>query len=223
VPLHELEVVDDAQAAARRCAELIAARARGAVETHRSCTLALSGGRAPWEAFRLLADEAVEWSKVEIFQVDERIAPPGDDVRNLTHLRESLPAAALERLRPMPVESTDLETAAREYAALLPLRLDLVHLGLGPDGHTASLVPGDRVLDAHDRDVALTGGEYQGYRRMTLTYPVLDRARELVWLVTGAEKAEALRLLLAEDRSIPAGRVRNGRSVVVTDRAAAGR
>ncbi len=221
MPLHDLEALPDGDAAAARFAALLAERVRAGVAARGRLTVALSGGRAPWQAFRLLASEDVPWDRVEIFQVDERIAPDGDDVRNLTHLEQSLPSAAFQRLRPMPVEATDPEGAANEYASLLPDRLDVVHLGLGPDGHTASLVPGDSVLDVDDRDVALTATEYQGYRRMTLTYPVLDRARELLWLVTGAEKVEALRLLLAGDPSIPAGRVRNGRSVVVADRQAA--
>jgi 6-phosphogluconolactonase len=216
-----LEVVPDAAAAARAAADAIAGRARAAVAGRGAFTLALSGGTAPWQAFRLLADRDVPWHAVEIFQVDERVAPAGDDDRNLTHLRESLPPAAFERLRPMPVEADDLEAAAAGYAALLPERLDLVHLGLGPDGHTASLVPGDSVLDVTDRAVAVTG-EYQGRRRMTLTYPAIERSRELLWLVTGESKAGPLRLLLAGDPSIPAGRVRAARSLVVADRAAAG-
>jgi 6-phosphogluconolactonase len=122
----------------------------------------------------------------------------------------------------MPVTQRDLEAAAREYEALLPERLDLVHLGLGPDGHTASLVPGDPVLEVRDRRVALTEGEYQGHRRMTLTYPAIDEARQVLWLVTGAEKREALAKLLAGDPSIPAGRVANENIVVVADEAAAG-
>jgi 6-phosphogluconolactonase len=220
--LHELEVLPDADAAAERFATLLAMRARAMVDATGTCTMALSGGSGPWQSFRLLADEDVPWENVELFQVDERIAPMGDDDRNLTHLRESLPAAAWEKMHPMPVESADLETAAGQYAAILPRQLDVVHLGIGPDGHTASLVPGDSVLDVRDRDVALTATEYQGRRRMTLTYPVLDRSRELLWLVTGESKLEPLRLLLEGDPSIPAGRVRAGRSLIVADAAAAG-
>jgi 6-phosphogluconolactonase len=214
-----LEVKPDAAAAALATAGMIADRARAAVDERGAFTLAVSGGTGPWQAFRLLADADVPWEAVEIFQVDERVAPPGDDDRNLTHLEQSLPPAAVARLRPMPVEADDLEAAAAEYAALLPERLDLVHLGLGPDGHTASLVPGDPVLDVTDRDVAITG-EYQGRRRMTLTYPAIGRARELVWLVTGTSKVEPLRLLLAGDPSIPAGRVAGAPSLVIADRPA---
>jgi len=218
--LHELEVLPDASAAAERFAKLLAGRAREVVADRGSFTAALSGGSGPWEAFRLLAVEDVPWDDVELFQVDERVGPHGDDARNLTHLEESLPRAAWARMRPMPVEADDLDAAAAEYAALLPDALDLAHLGLGPDGHTASLVPGDAVLDVRDRDVALTAGEYQGTRRMTLTYPMIDRSRELLWLVTGESKVEPLKLLLAGDPSIPAGRVRAARSLIVADRAA---
>jgi 6-phosphogluconolactonase len=158
---------------------------------------------------------------VSIFQVDERVAPDGDPDRNLTQIRAALPALALERLRPMPVLEPDLEAAAAAYAAELPEDLDLVHLGLGPDGHTASLVPGDPVLEVRDRLVAVTAGEYQGRRRMTLTYPALEAARRIVWLVTGADKREALARLLEGDRSIPAGMLQAGDSTVVCDRAAA--
>jgi 6-phosphogluconolactonase len=222
VALHELEVLPTAPIAAMRCAQAIAESARAGVAERGTFTLALSGGTAPWRAFRLLADESVPWGAVEIFQVDERVAPAGDDSRNLTHLQESLPPKAWARLHPMPVDADDLEAAAIEYAALLPERLDLVHLGLGPDGHTASLVPGDPVLEIRDLDVALTGTEYQGQRRMTLTYPAIDRSRELLWLVTGGSKVEPLQLLLDGDPRIPAGRVRAERSVVLADRAAAG-
>lgn len=220
--LHELEVLPDAGAAAERFATLLAWRLRALVDARGSATAALSGGSGPWQAFRLLANEEVPWDAVELFQVDERVAPPGDDERNLTHLEASLPAAGRARMRPMPVEAGDLESAAAAYAELLPDSLDLVHLGLGPDGHTASLVPGDPVLEVRDRDVAITASEYQGTRRMTLTYPMLDRSRELLWLVTGDSKVEALRLLLAGDPFIPAGRVRAERSLIVADRAAAG-
>jgi 6-phosphogluconolactonase len=164
-----------------------------------------------------LADECVT-----VFQVDERVAPDGDPDRNLTQIQSALPAAALERVRPMPVHDPDLDAAAARYAAELPARLDLVHLGLGPDGHTASLVPGDAVLEVDDRSVAPTAGEYQGRRRLTLTYPAIDSARRVLWLVSGADKREALARLLAGDRSIPAGRVSAPEAVLVCDRAAGG-
>ena len=170
--------------------------------------------------FELLGEHALDWARIELVQVDERVAPDGDPDRNLTRLLESLPEAAHESVRPMPVGETELEAAAREYAVALPGQLDLVHLGLGPDGHTASLVPGDPVLEVRDRRVDLTG-EYQGRRRMTVTYPVLDAARRILWLVTGADKREPLAKLLAGDPTIPAGRVDARNAVAVCDAAAA--
>jgi 6-phosphogluconolactonase len=157
-----------------------------------------------------------------ILQVDERIAPEGDPDRNLTHLQESLSQPALERLLPMPVNDDDLEAAAARYGGALPDSIDLVHLGLGPDGHTASLVPGDPVLEVTDRPVAITGNEYQGHHRMSLTYPTLSAARRILFLVTGAEKRDALAKLRAGDDSIPAGPLGNADGVIVADRAAAG-
>jgi 6-phosphogluconolactonase/glucosamine-6-phosphate isomerase/deaminase len=145
------------------------------------------------------------------------VAPDGDPDRNLTQLAASLPPGA--RVHAMPVDDADLDGAAAHYASTVPERFDLVHLGLGPDGHTASLIPGDPVLDVTDRDVALTG-EYQGRRRMTLTYPVLDRAHEVLWLVAGADKVDALSRLRAGDRSIPAGRVTTAHQTLLADRAA---
>jgi 6-phosphogluconolactonase len=191
-----------------------------AVAARGSCALAVSGGRAPWRMFEFLAGHDLEWERVEVFQVDERVAPDGDPDRNLTHLRASLPAAAAGSLRPMPVTDDDLERAASRYAGSLPSALDLVHLGLGPDGHTASLVPGDPVLEVTDRLVAVTGA-YHGRRRMTLTFPALAAARRTLWLVTGIEKREALVKLRAADPTIPGGRVRSRDALVIASREAA--
>jgi 6-phosphogluconolactonase len=225
----ELDVFADAAAVARRAAEFIAAEARAAVAARGRFVFAVSGGRTPWLMLRELAGQDVPWEKTHLFQIDERVAPEGDKDRNLTHLRESLLASAplLEgRLYPMPVNESDLEAAARQYALRLqkvagsPPVLDLAHLGLGPDGHTASLVPGDPVLNVTDRDVALTG-VYQGRRRMTLTLPMLNRSRKILWLVTGTDKLGMLPRLLAADPSIPAGRIRQDNATVMADRAAA--
>jgi 6-phosphogluconolactonase len=170
----------------------------------------------------LLSDAELAWERTAIFQVDERVAKPGSPDRNLTHLILTLSIEQQAAVRPMEVSKRDLEQAAREYEAQLPDRIDLVHLGLGADGHTASLVPGDPVLDVVDRRVAVTEAPYEGHRRMTLTYPALAAAGRIVWLVTGEAKREALAKLLRGDRSIPAGRVENDQMVVVADEAAIG-
>lgn len=219
--LTPIEVHADDRAVAVRAADVIAAHAHAAIGARGKFTLAVSGGRTPWSMFAALADREIDWARVAVFQVDERVAPAGEDSRNLTHLLASLPEPARERLRPMPVEDADLEKAAARYAELLPERFDLLHLGLGPDGHTASLVPGDAVLDVDDRDVALSG-PYQGQLRMTLTYPVLDRARARLWVVTGEDKRDTLPRLREHDPSIPAGRVNQDDSLVLADAAAAG-
>ena len=214
-------MVADAEAAATRGAEVISEAARAALGQS-SFSLALSGGKTPWRMLELLEPGALAEPGTTIFQVDERVAPADDPDRNFTQLRNSLSQRALERLLPMPVEADDLEEAADRYAAALPDELDLIHLGLGPDGHTASLVPGDPVLDVDDRLVALTAEEYQGHPRMTMTYPALARGRKVLWLVTGEEKQDALAKLRARDDSIPAARVEARQALIVADRAAAG-
>jgi 6-phosphogluconolactonase len=218
-----LEVFPDGDAASVRGAELLAAAGKAAVAERGEFALGLSGGRTPWRMIALLGDHPdMPWEQTQIFQVDERVAPPGDDERNLTHLIQMLSISHQPAVRPMPVTSRDLDAAAAEYEAQLPERLDYVHLGLGPDGHTASLVPGDPVLEVDDRRVAVTTGEYQGTRRMTLTYPELARARAILWLAFGEKSRDPLAKLLAADPSIPAGRVTNEEMVAVTDEAAAG-
>jgi 6-phosphogluconolactonase len=217
-----LEVVEGGAETAARGASLIAEEARAAVAARGVFVLAISGGGTPLPMFERLGEEEVPWERTQILQVDERVAPDGDDDRNLTHIERALPAAALERLQPMPVTDEDLEAAAARYEDSLPPEIDLVHLGIGPDGHTASLVPEDPVLEVTDRRVSLTGGEYEGRRRMTLTYPALAAARRVFWLVSGEKTRDALSRLLAGDPSIPAGRVKARDPLVIADRAAAG-
>ena len=226
----KIRVLADADAVASEAAKLIAAEARAAVAARGRFVFAVSGGHTPWQMLRALANEDVPWKNVHLVQVDERVAPAGHADRNLTHLCESLLEQAPlrpEQIYALPVEDKDLEGAAASYAQTLreiagtPPVLDLAHLGLGPDGHTASLLPGDPVCEVTDADVALTG-VYQGRRRMTLTYPMLNRSRRILWLVTGAEKAGMLVRLRKGDVSIPAGRIRQDKALVLADRAAAG-
>src|SRR6185295_14435363 len=221
----------DDDGVARKAAAIIAADARAAALARGRFIMAVSGGRTPWMMLRALAGEQLPWQSVHVVQVDERVAPAADPDRNLAHLRESLLDHAPLRpdhIHAMPVEAADLDRAAEQYAQTLrevagsPPVLDLVHLGLGPDGHTASLVPGDPVLDVTDADVATTG-PYQGRRRMTLTFPIINRSRRVLWLVTGAEKAEMLARLCRGDRSIPAGRINQHQAVVLADHEAAAR
>jgi 6-phosphogluconolactonase len=224
----KVEVFADADSVAKEAAATVAAQARAAIAARGRFVMAVSGGRTPWLMLRALANEDVQWEAVHFVQVDERVAPAGDSDRNLTHLLESLhelDSLSPDQIHAMPVEATDLELAADQYAATLnqiagsPAVLDLVHLGLGPDGHTASLVPGDPVLDVADVDVAITG-VYQKRRRMTLTYPIINRARRVLWLVTGSDKAEMVSRLRDGDTSIPAGRVQKDRALMLADRAA---
>jgi 6-phosphogluconolactonase len=224
------ESLPDPATVAIRAADRIAQVAREAVMERGRCALAFSGGSTPWRTLRALAEKDVPWDRVHLFQVDERVASSGDPERNYSRLKEVLVdriAIPCANVHPMPVEEEDLDEGARRYEAILhqiagtPPVLDLVQLGLGEDGHTASLFPGDAALKVVDSDVAVTG-ICKGRRRMTLTFPAIDRARCILWLVTGSGKAAALERLLAGDRSLPAGRVLRSRAVLLADMSARG-
>ena len=226
----KIDVLADVDAVARAAASMVAEKARSGVAARGRFIMAVSGGRTPWMMLRALSNQDMPWDKVHVVQVDERVAPAGHQDRNLTQLRDSLLKQVrlpVDHIYAMPVEAVDLEAAAAQYAEKLqeiagsPPVLDLVHLGLGSDGHTASLIPGDPVLKVAEADVALTG-LYQGRRRMTLTYPILNRSRCILWLVTGSEKAGMLARLRDGDLSIPAGLVHREQAIVLADRAAAG-
>src|SRR5215813_1673594 len=226
----KFEVYADAESVAREAAAIVAAEAREAIAERGRFVMAVSGGHTPWLMLRALAHEDVPWEAVHLVQVDERVAPAGDPDRNLTHLLDTLreiDSLSSDHIHAMPVEAPDLELAASQYAKVLnqiagsPAVLDLVHLGLGPDGHTASLVPGDPVLDVDDADVALTA-VYLGRRRMTLTYPIINRARQVLWLVTGQDKADIVGRLRDGDTSIPSGRIEQEHALMIADGLAAG-
>jgi 6-phosphogluconolactonase len=229
ITVMKIEVLDNADMVAQKAASVIAGEAREAVALRGCFILAVSGGKTPWKMLRALADEDVPWDGMHIVQVDERVAPEGHPDRNMTHLRESLlghvPILS-EQIHAMQVEQKDTVAAADDYALIIrdiagsPAIIDLVHLGLGPDGHTASLIPGDPVLDVTDKDVALTG-IYQGRHRLTLTYPMINRARKILWLITGSEKREMLQRLLDSDLSIPAGRISQEYAIILADKDAA--
>jgi 6-phosphogluconolactonase len=227
----KLEVHRDDEAVARSAAAIVAADLRAAVASRGRFLMAVSGGRTPWRMLRMLAHESLPWPQVHLFQADERVVPADDPERNFAHVRASLLDHAPlqpDHVHPMPVEAADLGRAAEQYAHTLqqvagfPAVIDLVHLGLGPDGHTASLVEGDPALDVTDADVTLSA-PYQGRRRMTLTFPAINRSRRILWLVTGSEKADALARLRGGDQSMPASRVRREDALVLTDSAAARR
>jgi 6-phosphogluconolactonase len=221
-----LEIREDARSAAARAAAIIADALRTALAARHQAVAALSGGSTAPAMLRELARLDLEWPGVHVFQVDERVVARTDPRRNLAELSSAFAATPGARIHAMPVEAADAEAAARDYARALaraagaPCVLDVAHLGLGEDGHTASLVPGDTVLASTD-DVAVTA-PYAGTRRMTLTLAVLNRARQRVWLVTGPKKRDVLRRLLRGDRALVAALVRAEDSVVVADRAAAG-
>jgi len=224
----KIRILKDADAVANEAARVIATFARKVVVERGRFVMAVSGGKTPWKMLRILEKEDIPWKKFHLFQVDERVAPPGHADRNLTELRECFFSNAVmskDHMYAMPVEADDLESGAKQYAGLMrkisgsPPVLDLIHLGLGNDGHTASLIPGDPILQEEDADVGITG-IYQGRKRMTLTYPIINRARNILWIVTGAQKAPMLKRMLEADTSIPAGRVSQDNAYLLADDAA---
>ena len=196
--------------------EVLIGALSGSLDANGRASLAVSGGRTPWPILSAMSRTDLDWPHLDVYQVDERVAPAGDPSRNLTGLVTALLDHVPAVVYPMPVEAPDLEAAAHAYSQELPEILDVVHLGLGDDGHTASLVPGDPVLDIDDRAVAITE-PYRGHRRMTLTYPALERAAAIVWIVAGTDKASMVERLLAADPTIPAGRVAQDRAILVTN------
>ena len=211
--------------AAGAAARYVADCAARAMAERGQFTLALSGGSTPWAMLAILSDMGLDWSATHVFQVDERRAPDGTAARNLTHTRSHFTdriGLAESCIHAMPVTADDFDTGAKEYAVTLrricgePAMLDLVHLGMGGDGHTASLIPGDDLLEVADADVGVTG-VYQGHRRMSLTFPAINRSRHIMWLVNGADKAAMLRRMLDADPGIPAGRIEQARARVFTD------
>jgi 6-phosphogluconolactonase len=227
----DIHIYKNAERVAQEAAKRIAEMARQDIAGRGRFVMAVSGGKTPWQMLRALGQENIPWKNIHILQVDERVAPAGDPDRNLTYLCESLLEFAPinpEQIYAMPVEENDLDAAAKEYIRTIqeiagtPPVLDLIHLGMGADGHTASLVPGDQVLKIMDTDVSLTG-PYLGRRRMTLTYPVINRARRVLWMITGGGKFEMFKRFIGGDESIPAGRINKSHAIVIADEEASGR
>ncbi len=225
----KLSVAPNPAAAAAEAAAMLAARIAAAVKARGVCSVALSGGQTPWQMLEALLGEPVSWGALQVFQVDERAVPCDDERRNGRRIREllvrpgGLPAA---QFHAMSIDGAALGRCASDYCETLvehagaPPVLDVVQLGLGPDGHTASLVPGDPLLDLTDAEVGVSGF-YQGAQRLSLTFAALNRARCILWLVTGEAKAAALRRLVDGDATIPAGRVARAQATIVADAAAA--
>jgi 6-phosphogluconolactonase len=224
----KIEIFPVAEQVAERAAAYLEQVIREALIHQKSFSLAISGGRTPWEMLKILSKADLPWQRINLFQVDERVAPDGHPDRNLTQLFQAIagtPMVTQLRIFPMPVTAEDLDAAAKEYTEVLNevtegKGLDIIHLGLGSDGHTASLVPGDEVLAIQNRLVACTQNNYQGRIRMTLTYPLLNAAKQILWIVTGSEKKEMVQRMLQQDPSIPAGCVRPENALLLVDQAA---
>ena len=224
-----LEIFNNSDEVAEKAAQYIEEKMRTAILTKGSFTMAISGGKTPWQMLKILSKAKLRWEKVFLFQVDERVAPDGNEERNLTQLFKSIEGSGIMtriNVFPMHVISENLAEETKAYSEVIQRvtengELDLIHLGMGADGHTASLIPGDSVCEVADADIAMTADPYQGRMRMTITYPLINRAKEVLWLVTGEEKAEMLQRLLQQDPSIPAGKVNPTNATIFADQAAA--
>lgn len=213
------------EALAALAADRIALLIEQAVIRHGRATVALSGGATPRAVYRQLARHQLPWEKVEIYFGDERAVPPGDPESNYRMARETLLEAAPlppSHVHRMPAERPDRDAAAAEYAAQLPKELDLIILGIGEDGHTASLFPGFSVLGETRRKVVAVTGPKAPHQRLTITPPVIASAFTVMVLASGAGKAKAVaQALEGPDRPVdcPAQLARHG--IWILDYAAA--
>lgn len=237
---HQVTVLADPAAVAVSTADRLVALAAAAIEERGIFRVALSGGGTPRQVYPLLLErprlQAVDWSRVEFFWGDERAVPPDHPESNFgvayQALIAHLPGARNDRIHRMPAEAADLDGAALTYESEVrlafdargytPPAFDLVWLGMGPDGHTASLFPGSDALDEADRWVVGNWAPSQAAWRMTMTYPLINAAREALFVVTGADKAGALRSIRDGDDAFPAARVHAQRTAWLVDAAAAG-
>lgn len=221
----EIRTFQSADQVAKEAASYIADRIRENIARKGHFTFAISGGRTPWAMIKELAKEDLPWEKTFLFQVDERIAPDTHPDRNLTQLFKVIEGSKLVlrlNIFPMRVNAEDLSEACADYESHINRmtgngKLDLIHLGIGTDGHTASLVPDDPILEVMEKGVDITGNAYQGRLRMSLTYPLINQAEKILWVITGEEKAEMLNRLLHKDQSIPAGKIDQHHAIVLTE------
>jgi len=233
-------VLPDPEAVAIATADRFVEAARRAIDERGIFRVALSGGGTPKQVYPLLLEpprrDGVDWSRVEFFWGDERSVPPDHPESNFgvayQMLIAQLPNVRPDRIHRMPAEAPDIEAAALSHESELrlafgargdePPAFDLVWLGMGPDGHTASLFPGTAALEETERWVTANWVPDQGTWRMTLTYPVLNAAREVLFVVTGADKADAVRAIRAGGSDLPAERVAGEGVEWILDAAAAG-
>jgi 6-phosphogluconolactonase len=235
----DLDIRDSAEAVAREAANRFISIVADAIERRRVARVALSGGGTPKRVYPLLLEpsrrDAIDWSAVEFFWGDERAVPPDHPESNFGvaygMLISQLPGVRNDRVHRMAAESPDLDAAALAYETELrlafgargsePPAFDLIWLGMGPDGHTASLFPGSAALEEADRWVVANLAPERNEWRMTMTFPVLKAAAETIFVVTGEDKADALARVRSGDPDLPASRVSGPAVQWIVDAAAA--